>query len=117
MSYYWSLQCKRCEVSLEPAVNHGRDALVEAVKAAGALWPLVGTKWWPVWPGLEGLRVGPFLMNHWGHGPFVVVSEYLDASIEVWPDAPSYRRDCLAFLVAEARKLSGELAEMAAEVK
>lgn len=83
MSEHFDLMCK-CGERSRSGINHGEDAIRRAVQESYRVWKLLGTCW--DLHTLEGHNgVSPyfttFIVNHFEHGGFWIVSEYWSATI------------------------------------
>lgn len=124
MSHDYRLYCPRCRAYSDTEYNHGDEMLARAVRESYPLWLLARTGWDAASAAFEGhAPVAGFVLDHWEHGGFWVVSEYWQAGdaekearyppVAVTPDVPGdvgYETLALSGLVVEAKRVRDDIA-------
>ncbi len=127
MSHDYTVRCDRCGETCSSEWNHAQADLIRAVEESHPLWLLRQTGWGQdVWNlGFRGQTfngLAPFILEHFGCGSFLVVSEYWskgDAEreakyppVRVEPKACEYKAICLERATREALAAADHLALM-----
>lgn len=127
MSHEYYIRCKRCGESTE-YMNATPEYLALCAHHSYPIW-LARKAGWNVWEthfkDAEHSGLAAFLASHFEHGGFEIVSEYLRAGdpesrkrcpiLFVTPKVPEgavYESLCLPSLVADAKKVRDEIAEL-----
>jgi len=123
MSHKYSVRCERCGAESEE-FNHAQAELIRAVRESYPLYLLRQTGWGDDYQALcygsiYGSGLAAFIVEHFGCGRFLVVSEYWDKDdarraaeyppVPVEPDCAAYRAICLERAAREAREAAAHL--------
>ncbi len=125
MSNAFHLECVGCGEHDDGAYNNASENLINAVRSSYHVWALYKSdSEWDIWNLQYSYlsRIAGFIVRHWEHGGFAVVSEYyrkesfsehLEDRCLVVPELPQgeYEALCLPWITQEAERIQKLLAE------